>query len=95
MHHILLRAESIKFTSQLCLQRSRGSQVEVLCPAHVQPDLLGQLDHEGVDEVGVLDDDGDLGEERLVADVEVLDGVRAEVSLLEHLDRLGGEAIGL
>ena len=45
--------------------------------------------------MGVLDDDGDLGEERLVADVEVLDGVRAEVSLLEHLDRLGGEAVGL
>ena len=67
----------------------------MLGPAHVQTDLLGQLDHEGVDEVGVLDDDGDLGEERLVADVEVLDGVRAEVSLLEHLDRLGGEAIGL
>ena len=36
--------------------------------------------------MGVLDDDGDLGEERPVADVEVLDGVRAEVSLLEHLD---------
>ena len=67
----------------------------MLGPAHVQPDLLGQFDHEGVDEVGVLDDDGDLGEERLVADVEVLDGVRAEVSLLEHLDRLGGEAVGL
>ena len=45
--------------------------------------------------MGVLDDDGDLGEERLVADVEVLDGVRAEVSLLEHLDSLGGEAVGL
>ena len=44
--------------------------------------------------MGVFDDDRDLGEHRLETDVEVLDLIRGEVVVLEHLDGILGHPVG-
>ena len=70
----------------LGLQGGGGPEVEILSTARGQRQLLLHVQQECVDQVGVLDHDGDLSQHRLEADVQVLDRVRGEVILLEHLD---------
>ena len=44
--------------------------------------------------MGVFDDDRDLGEHGLETDVEILDLIRGEVVVLEHLDCVLGHPVG-
>ena len=44
--------------------------------------------------MGVLDDDRDLGEHRLEADVKILDLIWRKVIVLEHLDCILGHPVG-
>ena len=79
----------------LGLQGGGSPEVEILGPARGQRQLLLHVQQQGVDQVGVLDHDGDLGQHRLEADVEILDGVRREVAVPEHLDGVLGHSVGL
>ena len=80
--------------SQLSLQSCGCAQVEILISSRRSGKLILNLQKEGVHQMGVFDDDRDLGEHRLETDVEILDLVRGEVVVLEHLDCVLGHPVG-
>merc|ERR550519_1889174 len=83
----------IHHSSQLCLQGVSSTKVQVLGTSSCKGQLVLHLQQQGIHQVRVLDDDGDLGEHALIADVKVLDRLRGEVSFLEHLYSLLGHSV--
>ena len=55
--------------------------------------LILNVEQESVHQVRVPDHNRDLGEHRLEADVQILDGVGREVIILEHLHGILGHPV--
>ena len=79
----------------LSLQGGCSAEVEILSSTRGEGQLLLHVQQEGVDKVGVLDHDGDLRQHRLETNVKILDRVRREVVVSEHLDGVLGHSVGL
>lgn len=94
-HCLLVQlVDALDQATHLVLQYGGGAQVQEVVPLVLGQQLV-QLAHHNVGQRRVLDHNGNLGEEVLVADLQGAECLWSEVAILVHLNGLRSKAVGL